>query len=144
HRVLQNWGQGASDAGDPGGAGTQAAPGDATWLNTFYPGLFWTNPGGDFSPTVSASVPVTSVGFYTWGSTPSMVADVQSWLSNPASNFGWLLLGNETQQQTVRRYDSRENPIASVRPVLKINYFPEPATLVLLAAGAVALSRRRG
>ena len=26
-----------------------------------------------------------------------MVADVQSWLNNPSTNFGWLMLGDETQ-----------------------------------------------
>ena len=25
-----------------------------------------------------------------------MVTDVQSWLDNPANNFGWLVLGNES------------------------------------------------
>jgi len=33
-------------------------------------------------------------GLYTWGSTPQMVADIQLWLDDPASNLGWILTGD--------------------------------------------------
>ena len=49
-----------------------------------------------------------------------MVADVQSWLDNPATNFGWLVLGDESMMMmTAKRFDTREsnNP-----PVLTIQY----------------------
>src|SRR5205823_2050542 len=36
YRALRDWGEGTSDAGDPGGAGALSTPGDATWLHTFY------------------------------------------------------------------------------------------------------------
>lgn len=144
HPALANWGEGVSDAGDPGGAGTTAEAGDATWLNTFYSTAFWTNPGGDFSAAPSGSTSVGDIGFYTWGSTPAMVADVQSWLNNPAANFGWVLLGDETGFQTAKRFDSRENTDPELRPVLSISYtIPEPATLALLTLGLTALKRRR-
>src|SRR5688572_13618719 len=42
HKVLLNWGEGASDAGEPGGFGIQAEINDATWLHTFYDTVFWT------------------------------------------------------------------------------------------------------
>ena len=29
--------------------------------------------------------------------TAQMVADVQSWVTNPGANFGWLLKGDETR-----------------------------------------------
>ena len=35
-KALRDWGEGASDAGEPGGAGVQAETGDATWIHTFY------------------------------------------------------------------------------------------------------------
>src|SRR4051812_18883515 len=35
YRAAANWGEGSSDAGLPGGSGTAAAPGDATWIHTF-------------------------------------------------------------------------------------------------------------
>ena len=31
---------------------------------------------------------------YTWSGS-GLLADVQSWVSNPASNFGWVILANE-------------------------------------------------
>lgn len=38
-----------------------------------------------------------------------MVADVQGWLDNPASNFGWLVKGNEARPTTAKRFNSRQN-----------------------------------
>src|SRR5262245_24643335 len=41
HKALHSWGEGTSDAGDPGGMGAPATPNDATWLHTFYNTMFW-------------------------------------------------------------------------------------------------------
>jgi len=71
HRLLSDWGEGASDAPLGEGIGANAAEGDATWLHTFFPAGFWTKPGGDFDPTESASIPVGGNGEYGWGSTPA-------------------------------------------------------------------------
>jgi hypothetical protein len=54
-----------------------------------------------------------------------MVIDVQSWVNNPATNFGWILIGNESVSRTSKRFDSREHPAASVRPVLNIEFTSE-------------------
>jgi uncharacterized repeat protein (TIGR01451 family) len=51
-----------------------------------------------------------------------MVADVQRWLSTPSSNFGWIVLGDETRPETARQFDSRENPTTGDTPLLTINY----------------------
>ncbi len=59
-KALRDWGEGASDAGEPGGAGVQAETGDATWIHTFYDTSFWLTPGGDFSSTPSATTTVGS------------------------------------------------------------------------------------
>ena len=48
-----------------------------------------------------------------------MVADVQGWLDNPASNFGWLMLGDESTNLTAKRFDTRES---TSPPVLAITY----------------------
>jgi hypothetical protein len=120
HRVLRAWGEGASSAS--GGSGAPAASGDATWIHTFFPQSLWTSPGGDFAGLPSASAVVDQTGTYAWGSTPEMVADVQSWLEDPGANHGWILLGDESAATTVKRFDSRENPDAGVRPLLTIEF----------------------
>ena len=56
-----------------------------------------------------------------------MVADVQSWLDNPASNFGWLVLGDETDHRTTaKRFDTRES---ASPPMLTIQYIPGPRVM---------------
>jgi hypothetical protein len=55
-----------------------------------------------------------------------MRADVQSWLDEPGTNFGWLLRGNEATLSTAKRFDSRENPILANQPVLVVDYTAAP------------------
>jgi hypothetical protein len=107
-KVLRDWGEGASDAGFPGGNGATAEPGDATWIHNFFDDSFWTNAGGDFSSTVSASTSVDIPGDYTWSGS-GLIADVQAWVSNPATNFGWGIIGNEVTAGSAARFGSREN-----------------------------------
>jgi hypothetical protein len=108
HKLLADWGEGTSHAPMGEGDGAPATPNDATWRHRFFDTVFWTTQGGDFSATVSASQSVGGIGQYTWSSA-QMVADVQSWLDNPASNFGWLVLGGETAIAMAKRFDSRES-----------------------------------
>ena len=125
HRTLADWGEGKSDAEDSEGRGAPASAGDATWLHTFFDSDFWASAGGDFEAAASATelVGITRT-FYTW-ETPEMAADVQSWLDDPASSFGWTIRGNETENQTARRFNSREYiDDAGLRPVLTINFTP--------------------
>jgi hypothetical protein len=122
HRVLSDWGEGASKAVGEEGGGANATTGDATWQHRFFNTSIWTTLGGDFTATASASREVSAVGVYTWGSTPQMVNDVQNWLDSPSSNFGWLLLGNESAALTAKRFDSRENTNPALRPLLIVNY----------------------
>ncbi len=122
HRVLADWGEGASDASGDEGGGTTAVLNDATWTQTFFgvPNLIpWANPGGDFDGTASATFNVTDTGAYTVSS-PEMITDVQNWLDNPSSNFGWIIIGNESQNASAKRINSKEN---STDPVnLEISY----------------------
>jgi hypothetical protein len=122
HKLLADWGEGTSHALGEEGTGAPATPNDATWRHRFYNTIFWTTQGGDFSATVSASQSVGPVGPYTWSSA-QMVADVQSWLDNPANNFGWLVLGDESDIATAKRFDTRES---ASPPVLTIEYIPAP------------------
>ena len=133
HRVLANWGEGTSLAvGLGGGGGGPATTGDATWLHRFFDTELWTTPGGDFASTASAQIQVTSFGFNTWGSTTAMRADVQAWLDQPASNFGWILIGEELNNTpSAKRFASRQNSVAANRPHVVVEYVAtaiEPAT----------------
>ena len=130
HVLLADWGEGTSNADSQEGMGAPATPNDATRRHRFYETIFWTTQGGDFSGTVSASQSVSDIGQYIWSSA-QMVADVQSWLDNPASNFGWLVLGDESTSPTSKRFDTRES---TSPPVLTIEY-TEPASIMLRAAG---------
>jgi hypothetical protein len=120
HRLLAEWGEGASFAS--GGGGDLSAPADATWIHTFYDDEFWVRPGGHFVARASASREVAASGFYTWEGTRKMVADVRQWLAAPHRNFGWILLGDEMTPQNVKSFASREEPDASFRPVLEVTY----------------------
>jgi hypothetical protein len=74
-----------------------------------------------------------------------MVSDVQGWLNDPTTNFGWALLGDESGPGTARRFYSRES--GSTGPSLQIDFTPpsgpvsnpEPGTITLLAVGGLAL-----
>ena len=121
-RLLADWGEGASASGGNEGSGIAAAAGDATWVHTIFDTEEWEILGGDFSSQAAATQQVGGVGQYTWASTEEMVANVQSWLEDPSTNFGWLLLGNEAATRTTKRFDSRENGTEAKRPVLTVEY----------------------
>lgn len=128
HRLNADWGEGVSRSGDGagggGGAGAEAAMNDATWTIGLFPDdtTAWMTPGGDFEsvPSASASVPMAK-GEVTWSS-DEMVADVQAWLDDPVSNYGWILIGDEEGKGTSRRYASRESDSGS--PMLTIDFDP--------------------
>lgn len=122
HRATNSWGENTSHAAGQEGGGAPAKVNDATWRHRFYDTTFWTTPGGDFMPANSSSLSVQDIGFYTWNSTPVMAADVQGWLNDPAMNSGWVIVGDESAFTTAKRFDSRENPVESFRPVLNITF----------------------
>jgi len=125
HKLLADWGEGTSHAPMGEGDGAPATPNDATWRHRFFDTIFWTTQGGDFSATVSASQSVGPIGQYTWSS-PQMVADVQLWLDNPASNFGWLVLGDESAVATAKRFDTRESASPPVLTIQYVRTMPSP------------------
>lgn len=123
HRLLADWGEGTSNSiVNGGGMGTASTTGDATWVHTFFDTGFWSTPGGDADPTVSGAKTVGDFGTYTWSSTPQMVADVQGWLDDPSSNFGWLLTGDEVSNGSAKRFDSRERSDPMARPRLTVSF----------------------
>lgn len=155
HRLIADWGEGASDAGPPGGDGAPAAAGDATWLHTFFSSDFWSSPGGDFVGASSGTADLDFPDVYTFASTPQMVADVQDWLAAPAANFGWIIVGDESEVRTAKRIDGKDHQAPEFRPVLTIEFTEGPAavpavsfwglivmTLVGLSIGTLAFGLR--
>jgi spore coat protein A len=122
HKAAADWGEGTSVATGTEDAGAPSTTGDATWVHRFYPGTAWTTTGGDFVATASASASVTAAGEVTWTS-PSLIADVQGWVNNPATNFGWVVRGKETGPgNALKRFESRESADLLHRPKLMVTY----------------------
>ena len=82
----------------------------------------WTNAGGDFVAEASAATSAGGLGKYEWSS-DQMTADVQAWLDDAATNFGWILIGNESKVKTANRFDTMESS-ESARPTLTIEFTP--------------------
>ena len=140
HRVLKDWGEGTgAGGGDSGGIhGAPANAGEATWNARFYPSTLWTGAGGligsDYltAPSATAAMGSTTLVF----SSAAMAADVQAWLDNTGTNFGWLvIIANEATQQTASHLGTREG--AGNAPVLTVVYTvptpPAPPNLFNLA-----------
>jgi len=135
-RLDADWGEGTSNDSGGEGSGAPATAGDATWANTFFPNGFWNSLGGDFTAFPSGAAAVAGIGIYTWSS-DQMVADVQGWLDNPATNYGWILTGSESASRTAKRFDSKDNPIESRRPQLIVDFSVSiPVFACCLPAGA--------
>jgi len=125
-RLLQDWGEGVSDATGNEGTGAPAEPGDATWLHTFHDTAFWTDAGGSFAPDISATTEVDAQNtYYSW--TDSLLnADVQQWIDDPVYNFGWILRGDENSTANTKRFASRQNTNADEHPRLSVHYQVPP------------------
>ncbi len=147
HKLLADWGEGTTgnSATTIGGTGSgfAANSGDATWNVRMFGANSWATSGGDFSSAISGSATIgnTLNTTYNWASTAGIIADVQSWLDNPNSNFGWALVNSdETSAKTFRAFYTRESSNASLRPQLQIAFsaVPEPAAFLLAAGGVVS------
>lgn len=122
HKLNADWGEGASDAAANEGSGTAGQTGDATWTRRMLPSTNWTTAGGEFVTTASATVANVNAGTVAV-SGGTLVADVQSFVSNSASNFGWIIRGtSEATSQTTLRFASRNTGTTTQRPVLSVTY----------------------
>ncbi len=120
HAVTQDWGEGNSNANN--GQGATAQNGDATWVHTFSPNANWNSVGGDYVGSASAAVTISNSGGI-WSS-EQMVIDVQNWVSNPNSNFGWIIIGDESENKSTVHFQSKESNNA---PTLTVVYSAEEA-----------------
>ncbi len=130
HRVLRPWGEGSA-VNTPGGGAGQGSPGttnEATWNYRFaYTTNTWSLPGAappaDFMAELSSGVTVFGVDQspYTVPSSPQLIADLQLWLDQPQSNFGWILVcEQEGSAFTARRFGTHEDPFNA--PRLEVEY----------------------
>ncbi len=169
--------------GGGGGAGSGAAAeaGDATWYHTIYDPTIHDEPAGEPKPFPDepatgfwpqqgylGDAPLdpqalygdpdgwveSASGFWTSLTSSRMESAINDWLKDPASNFGWIVLGDETVEgadsSSKRGFASRENHDAALgldfRPALSFQYtsVPEPGSAALLVCGvAVWLWWRR-
>jgi len=118
HRTTSPWVEGVEGCGVRGGGQGEPSTGGATWNDAEAGVTAWGAPGGDFSATPSSSTLVNTLT-PVWPSTATMVSDVQNWLDNPATNYGWVLIGDEVNKTTTRRFDSRQGAIP---PALEVDY----------------------
>jgi hypothetical protein len=147
HRVLASWTTGSSDPTGNEGTGAAAAPADATWTSRSFgsPTMDWANAGGDIATSASAfSLIGTELVRYSISSA-GLAADVQAWLADPAgSNHGWILIGDETVNQSARRFGSADGS-AEFAPTLEVEWavIPAPGAAALLAIAGLVRPRRR-
>ena len=125
HRLLVDWGEGNKGANVVTDIGALASSGEATWSARFHAQQSWAAPGAapamDFVARASSSADITGTLLLVFDSTGDLIADVQRWLDNPSSNFGWLLKDQfESIGSTARRFGSREHP--TDRPQLVLEY----------------------
>jgi hypothetical protein len=125
HRMLVDWGEGNKGAGELTGAGEPATEGEANWSFRFHSTASWSDPGGvvgvDYATTASALAPQSLSEPVNFASSAMLIADVQSWLNTPGTNFGWMIKEHsESGTLTARRLGSREHPTDP--PRLSIDY----------------------
>ncbi|HMJ89441.1 MAG TPA: DNRLRE domain-containing protein [Candidatus Acidoferrum sp.] len=135
HRLLQSWIEGGKSSvpdGD-GNLGQAATSGEPTWNNRQHLVSPWGAAGAaansDYFATATATISFSAEGNYTFSSA-ALTADVQRWVTNAGTNFGWLLKDRtETSSGTARRIGSREDTVNA--PLLAVIYtLPNPALVI--------------
>jgi hypothetical protein len=118
HRLLKDWHEGKGT----GNLGRAAVAGESTWNHRSHPDVGWETPGSapgsEFAATPSGGTTMNAMGRYAIEG-PGLVADVQAWLTDPASNRGWLMMSDkEATKLTARRIGSKESVSPADAPIL--------------------------
>jgi hypothetical protein len=130
HRMNLSWNEGIGGKGATTGAGDQALAGESSWKSRIAPNVPWSAPGAsaptDFSPELSATSTAGDIGAFTFQSTPQLLTDIQGWLQNPASNFGWIAFCEpDGPNGSAKRIGTRED--VETAPSLLLEYeIPKP------------------
>ncbi|MBX7244474.1 MAG: DNRLRE domain-containing protein [Candidatus Sumerlaeaceae bacterium] len=119
YRITHPWVEGTGFGTGAGGTLTTVS---ATWNNCA--STSWTKAGGDyFAAERSATADIGNLTFTNviWAG-KGMVSDVQSWVTWPRQNYGWILKGEEIIIQTARGYGTSDSLEPSEHPVLTVTY----------------------
>ncbi len=76
----------------------------------------------DIEPAEDTLLLGTEVGYRSW----RITSMAQAWVSDATTNYGLLLHGQETDQETGRTFGSTEKQNGSIRPYLTVRYVLEP------------------
>jgi hypothetical protein len=120
-RCTSAWGEGTSQAFGNEGGGASATSGDPSWSYASFSTRRWAHAGGDFAAAASDSRTAGATATLTFAGT-AVTNDVVSWATSPASNSGWILLGDEVSAGSAIRFGSRENADPDARPTLVITF----------------------
>jgi hypothetical protein len=93
----------------------------------------WLAGGGQSGSEYVAAPSVTAPVDDTIFSSPGMVSDVQLWVRNSATNFGWIMLPTGNLAGTGKQLGSRESEFT---PVLAVEYTLTPPTSPPVLFGA--------
>jgi len=124
HRLLKNWNEA-----------------EATWNNRLT-ATAWGAPGAqaddDYLAAPSATAPIDMPPATNFFSSAGMTADLQLWLSDSATNFGWIIIAVGNQLGSGKQVGSRENLDTNLWPVLTVDYtLPSPPEPLLIESPAL-------
>ena len=144
-RMLRDWGEGTKK-GNPPTLGATATAGEANWTHRLAQTTnTWAAPGGgegiDFVTANSGEQYVYGINLspYLFDATTNMLADLQSWLAQPETNFGWLLLSlSEAENFSARRFASREDMYRA--PKLQVDFFTVKLDAISVTGGVAQLT----
>jgi hypothetical protein len=108
---------------------------EATWNNRSA-STPWLAGGAQSGTEYVAAPSVTSAVDDAVFSSPGMIADVQLWVGNAATNFGWIILPTGDLAGTGKQLGSRESDYASV---LTVDYTLTPPAKPLVLFGSALI-----
>jgi hypothetical protein len=148
HRVLVPWTQGSGSnvvegapPPFPGTLGQPAQAGEPCWAYRQTPSIPWAEPGGaagiDYQEQASGTAPFinnrNNQDYFFQAVSNRIVQDVQLWLDQPGTNFGWLMkASDEFTIWTAKRFLTPESGLDNY-PRLEIEYIPPPVIQQLQA-----------
>ncbi len=135
-RLLQEWGEGNSGAGDscsppPKQFGRAPTESSSTWNYRFFgPREVWETEsgvplhGGSFRATFSDSETIDPLAQVVDLASSGITNDAADWVRDPSSNHGWILLGDEVNLGTGMRFASRQDSVDAHPPSLTVFFSP--------------------